>query len=151
MKRVDEDLIMPADLRAGEAEPWPGLAGPGFSGPPARPVPAAPVVRTYSKLVRLLLSCRARPRALAAPAWMKFHCRLGRQTGMTVWPVQSPAGSDGDSCSPPHMGSERGPWWPQGQTHRVAPSDSQPAHMAVWESAHWLGAACTDSMGPGDR
>lgn len=36
-------------------------------------------VPTYSRLARLLLNCSACARAVAAFAWMKFHCKL--QTG----------------------------------------------------------------------
>lgn len=52
---------------------------------------------THSRLVRLLLSCSACPRALAAPAWMKFHCRLGRHTHTRDHAGQGGAQERGDS------------------------------------------------------
>lgn len=42
-------------------------------------LPLIPIGHTYSKVVRVLFNCSACPRALAAPAWMKFHCRLENQ------------------------------------------------------------------------
>lgn len=48
----------------------------GFKGPSSRAQGPFTHVPTYSRLARLLLDCSACARAVAALAWMKFHCKL---------------------------------------------------------------------------